>query len=198
MSPSRFNPKANSRAARIGPMVWELEGPMPTLKMSKTLRLMRHLWAARARAPCPAPSGSLRPWRTPRIDLRRPAAAQKRPARAAEACLGEARGARARGSEREGSSILGFMNEAVIGRLRGELAGLREQGLYKTERVLASPQGGVVRAGGRDVINLCANNYLGLANHPAVRAAAQRAIDEPQVVRSEEHTSELQSHVNLV
>src|SRR5207302_1457471 len=35
------------------------------------------------------------------------------------------------------------MNEAVIGRLRGELAGLREQGLYKTERVLASPQGGV-------------------------------------------------------
>jgi len=70
------------------------------------------------------------------------------------------------------------MNEAVIGRLRGELAGLREQGLYKTERVLASPQGGVVRAGDRDVINLCANNYLGLANHPAVRAAAQRAIDE--------------------
>src|SRR5436305_1821497 len=70
------------------------------------------------------------------------------------------------------------MNEAVIGRLRGELAGLREQGLYKTERVLASPQGGVVRAGDRDVINLCANNYLGLANHPAVRAAAQRAIEQ--------------------
>src|SRR3989442_950606 len=85
-----------------------------------------------------------------------------RTARAAEACLGEARGARARGSEREGSSILRFMNEAVIGRLREELAGLREQGLYKTERVLASPQGGVVRAGDRDVINLCANNYLGL------------------------------------
>jgi len=36
----------------------------------------------------------------------------------------------------------------------------------------------VVRAGERDVINLCANNYLGLANHPVVRAAAQRAIDE--------------------
>src|SRR5438094_600288 len=81
MSPSRFNPKANSRAARIGPMVWELEGPMPTLKMSKTLKLMRHLWAARARAPCRAPSGSLHPWRTPRVDLRRPQAAQKRPAR---------------------------------------------------------------------------------------------------------------------
>jgi glycine C-acetyltransferase len=70
------------------------------------------------------------------------------------------------------------MNQAVIERLRGELTGLREQGLYKSERVLAGPQGGVVRAGGREVINLCANNYLGLANHPVVRAAAQRAIDE--------------------
>jgi glycine C-acetyltransferase len=70
------------------------------------------------------------------------------------------------------------MNNAVIERLRGELTALREQGLYKSERVLTSPQGGVVRSGGRDVINLCANNYLGLANHPAVRAAAQRALDE--------------------
>jgi glycine C-acetyltransferase len=66
------------------------------------------------------------------------------------------------------------MNQAVIERLRGELTGLREQGLYKSERVLAGPQGGVVRAGERDVINLCANNYLGLANHALVRAAAQR------------------------
>jgi glycine C-acetyltransferase len=70
------------------------------------------------------------------------------------------------------------MNEAVIARLRAELAALREQGLYKKERTLAGPQGGLVRVGGREVINLCANNYLGLANHPAVRAAAQRALDE--------------------
>jgi glycine C-acetyltransferase len=69
------------------------------------------------------------------------------------------------------------MNQAVIERLRAEIAGLREQGLYKSERVLAGPQGGVVRAGDREVINLCANNYLGLANHPAVRAAAQRSLD---------------------
>src|SRR5580658_6087725 len=69
------------------------------------------------------------------------------------------------------------MNQAVIERLRGELQGLTEQGLYKKERVLHGPQGGVVQVAGHDVINLCANNYLGLANHPAVRAAAQQALD---------------------
>jgi glycine C-acetyltransferase len=69
------------------------------------------------------------------------------------------------------------MNEALITRLRADTAALREQGLYKSERVLAGPQGGVVRTGDRDVINLCANNYLGLANHPAVREAAHRALD---------------------
>src|ERR1700756_3749866 len=69
------------------------------------------------------------------------------------------------------------MNQAVLDRFRGERTALREQGLYKSERVLAGPQGGVVRAAGREVINLCANNYLGLANHPAVRAAAQRSLD---------------------
>ena len=70
------------------------------------------------------------------------------------------------------------MNPAVITRLREELNGLREQGLYKPERVLEGPQGALIETGGREVINLCANNYLGLANHPAVRAAAQRALDE--------------------
>jgi glycine C-acetyltransferase len=70
------------------------------------------------------------------------------------------------------------MKDAVIERLKTDLAELRAQGLYKGERVLEGPQGGVVHANGRDVINLCANNYLGLANHPAVRAAAQRALDE--------------------
>src|SRR5580692_11333881 len=70
------------------------------------------------------------------------------------------------------------MNQAVIERLRGELQGLTGQGLYKKERVLGGPQGGVVQVAGHEVINLCANNYLGLANHAAVRAAAQRALDE--------------------
>jgi glycine C-acetyltransferase len=70
------------------------------------------------------------------------------------------------------------MDTALLERLRTELAALREQGLYKSERVLEGPQGGVVEAAGHELINLCANNYLGLANHPAVREAAQRALDE--------------------
>jgi glycine C-acetyltransferase len=62
-------------------------------------------------------------------------------------------------------------------RLDSELTELRAQGLFKSERVISSPQGGQVRANDADVINLCANNYLGLANHPAIREAAHRALD---------------------
>src|SRR5919197_2682541 len=69
------------------------------------------------------------------------------------------------------------MNAAFLERLRADLAGLNDQGVYKSERVLAGPQGGLVRTGDQDVINLCANNYLGLANHAAMREAAHRAID---------------------
>ncbi|HET9391184.1 MAG TPA: glycine C-acetyltransferase [Steroidobacteraceae bacterium] len=69
------------------------------------------------------------------------------------------------------------MNKAFTERLNADLAALKEQGLYKSERVLAGPQGGVVRTGEEDVVNLCANNYLGLANHPALREAAHRALD---------------------
>ncbi len=69
------------------------------------------------------------------------------------------------------------MSSSFLERLEADLAGLREQGLYKGERVIASPQAAVVRAGDRELINLCANNYLGLANHPAVREAAHRALD---------------------
>jgi glycine C-acetyltransferase len=69
------------------------------------------------------------------------------------------------------------MNSSILERLRTDLAGLHTAGLYKSERVIAGPQGAVIRSSERDVINLCANNYLGLANHPAVREAAHRAID---------------------
>jgi glycine C-acetyltransferase len=63
--------------------------------------------------------------------------------------------------------------------LAKQTAQLKKEGLFKSERVLTSPQQSVVRvSGGQEVINLCANNYLGLANHPSVREAAHRAIDE--------------------
>jgi glycine C-acetyltransferase len=62
--------------------------------------------------------------------------------------------------------------------LEDQLAGIRAAGTYKTERVLITPQGATVRvADGRPVLNLCANNYLGLAQHPAVREAARTALD---------------------
>src|ERR1700740_3732487 len=55
---------------------------------------------------------------------------------------------------------------------------IKSQGLYKTERVITSPQDAHIRvAGGREVLNMCANNYLGLADHPALIAAAKEAPD---------------------
>lgn len=62
--------------------------------------------------------------------------------------------------------------------LSARLEGLRSDGLYKTERVITSPQSGsVALAGAGQVINLCANNYLGLADHPHIIAAAHAALD---------------------
>jgi glycine C-acetyltransferase len=75
----------------------------------------------------------------------------------------------------EGSTIV---NASILARLRADLDGLAAQGLFKSERILTSPQGGRVRTDGREVLNLCANNYLGLANHPAMREAAHGVIDE--------------------
>jgi glycine C-acetyltransferase len=61
--------------------------------------------------------------------------------------------------------------------IRAELAGIREAGLYKSERVITGPQGSLVHTDdGREVINLCANNYLGLSSHPAVIEAAHEAL----------------------
>ncbi len=62
-------------------------------------------------------------------------------------------------------------------RLVADTAALRAQGLFKAERALASPQQAVVRVGTSEVINLCANNYLGLANNASIREAARLALD---------------------
>ena len=62
--------------------------------------------------------------------------------------------------------------------LKAELDQIRAASLYKNERILASPQGAHVQvADGKEVLNLCANNYLGLADHPSLVAAAKDALD---------------------
>src|SRR5437667_1031905 len=60
--------------------------------------------------------------------------------------------------------------------LRPVLDDLRAKGLYKNERQLQGPQGSAIRVGDREVINFCANNYLGLANHPAIVEAAHEGL----------------------
>jgi glycine C-acetyltransferase len=70
------------------------------------------------------------------------------------------------------------MDRGFLDRLAAQTEDLKGAGLFKPERVLSSPQQPVVRlADGRELINLCANNYLALANHPSIREAAHRALD---------------------
>ena len=62
--------------------------------------------------------------------------------------------------------------------LRGRLDEIREAGLYKSEHLISSPQAARVRVVDRgQVLNLCANNYLGLADHPAIVSAAHEALE---------------------
>ncbi|MBI3072836.1 MAG: glycine C-acetyltransferase [Deltaproteobacteria bacterium] len=69
------------------------------------------------------------------------------------------------------------MDPSFIEHIGRELATVRESGLWKSERVITSPQDAVIRVeDGRDVVNFCANNYLGLANHVAVIEAAREAV----------------------
>lgn len=80
-----------------------------------------------------------------------------------------------------------------------EISSLKEAGLFNTIRTIDSPMDARVKIDGRYLLNFCANNYLGLANHPRLRQAAQRAIDEygigPGAVRSIAGTMSL--HVEL-
>ncbi len=67
---------------------------------------------------------------------------------------------------------------AFLNHLTRTLGEIEAEGLFKRERLIASAQGTHVRVGSSEVINLCANNYLGLADHPALIAAAKRAMDD--------------------
>jgi glycine C-acetyltransferase len=69
------------------------------------------------------------------------------------------------------------MYETLQPVLRKELDEITAAGLYKQERIISTPQGAEIRANGKEVLNFCANNYLGLSSHPRVVAAAKAAID---------------------
>ncbi len=71
------------------------------------------------------------------------------------------------------------MYKSLKTKLEKELANIKEEGLYKSERIIASPQDATITLNeGQNVLNFCANNYLGLSSHPRVLQAAKRSIDE--------------------
>ena len=70
------------------------------------------------------------------------------------------------------------MSSAFYADLSNTLDEIREEGLYKTERLITSEQDASIQVGGRNVLNFCANNYLGLADSPELVAAAKTALDE--------------------
>jgi glycine C-acetyltransferase len=69
------------------------------------------------------------------------------------------------------------MSDDLIKHIQGELEEIRKAGLYKEERILLSPQQAHIKTAGGEVLNFCANNYLGLANDPDLIAAAKEALD---------------------
>lgn len=70
------------------------------------------------------------------------------------------------------------MSQKLQQHLQTELASIKEAGLYKSERIITSPQDAVIKIStGQEVINFCANNYLGLSSHPKVIEAAHKTLD---------------------
>lgn len=69
------------------------------------------------------------------------------------------------------------MNENFVKRIAVEVEEIKKAGLYKTERIISSPQGAEITVNNKTVLNFCANNYLGLSSHPKVIEAAHKAID---------------------
>ena len=70
------------------------------------------------------------------------------------------------------------MQPAFLDHIRTTLRGIEAAGLYKRERQITGPQGGRIAVGNRTMVNLCANNYLGLADHPDIVHVAQKAVHQ--------------------
>ena len=70
------------------------------------------------------------------------------------------------------------MYSKIQNQLENTINEIREAGLYKNERVIESPQKAHIKVGSGEVLNMCANNYLGLSDHPAIVEAAHRALDD--------------------
>ncbi|CAN5698295.1 glycine C-acetyltransferase [soil metagenome] len=70
-----------------------------------------------------------------------------------------------------------YMNQKFVSRIANEVEEIEKAGLYKKERIITSEQGAEIIVGGTNVLNFCANNYLGLSSHPKVLAAAKKYID---------------------
>ena len=70
------------------------------------------------------------------------------------------------------------MYSKIQNQLENTINEIREAGLYKNERVIESPQDARIEVSNQEVLNMCANNYLGLSDHPAIVAAAHKALDD--------------------
>ncbi|RIL10442.1 MAG: glycine C-acetyltransferase [Proteobacteria bacterium] len=70
------------------------------------------------------------------------------------------------------------MTDNVLRKIAEDIESIKEAGLYKVERLIESPQSSKISVGGKEVLNFCANNYLGLANNPTIKKAAIEAIEQ--------------------
>lgn len=81
------------------------------------------------------------------------------------------------GSRSHSNAMSTTTSTSFLEYLRSELETIREAGLFKRERIITSEQGAEITVNGKQVLNFCANNYLGLSSHPDVIAAAHRTLD---------------------